>query len=77
MLGFNRTHHMIHVVGDTENREMREWTRALRAKYRNSSTFTKLDWDRLLGDCHGDGITKYETKKGDKRDETNKRDQKK
>ncbi|OAA78767.1 hypothetical protein LEL_02253 [Akanthomyces lecanii RCEF 1005] len=53
MLGFNRTHHMIHVVTDTENREMREWTRALRAKYRNSGTFTKLDWDRLLGDCQG------------------------
>ncbi|OAR00929.1 hypothetical protein LLEC1_00609 [Akanthomyces lecanii] len=43
MLGFNRTHHMIYVVTDTENREMREWTRALRAKYRNSGTFTKLD----------------------------------
>lgn len=53
MLGLNRTHHMIHVLSDTESREMGEWTRALRAKYRNSGTFTKLDWDRLLGDCQG------------------------
>lgn len=51
MLGFNRTHHMLYVITDPENREMKEWTRALRAKYRGDGTFTKLDWDRLLGDC--------------------------
>ncbi|OAA43579.1 hypothetical protein ISF_09664 [Cordyceps fumosorosea ARSEF 2679] len=53
MLGFNRTHHMIHVVTEPEGAEMPEWTRALRAKYRGEGTFTKLDWDRLLGDCQG------------------------
>ncbi|KAJ6784033.1 hypothetical protein PWT90_00320 [Aphanocladium album] len=53
MLGFNRTHHMIHVVTEPDGREMKEWTRALRAKYRHDGTFTKLDWDRLLGDCQG------------------------
>ncbi|KAM3478608.1 hypothetical protein MY5147_002120 [Beauveria neobassiana] len=53
MLGLNRTHHMIHVITDYEGREMQEWTRALRAKYRGDGTFTKLDWDRLLSDCQG------------------------
>lgn len=53
MLGFNRTHHMVQVVTDLEGREVKEWTRALRAKYRGQGTFTKLDWDRLLGDCQG------------------------
>lgn len=52
MLGFNRTHHMIHVVMDPEGCEMAEWTRALDAKNRgDSGSFTKRDWDRLLGDC--------------------------
>ena len=49
MLGFNRTHHMVRVITDDEGREVKEWTRALRAKYRGQGTFTKLDWDRLLG----------------------------
>ncbi len=53
MLGFNRTHHMFHVSTDPEGVEVREWTRALRAKYRRDGTFTKRDWDRLLGDCQG------------------------
>ncbi|KAM3443767.1 hypothetical protein NHJ13734_001769 [Beauveria thailandica] len=53
MLGFNRTHHMLHVFSDPEGREVQEWTRALRAKYRGDGTFTKMDWDRLLGDCQG------------------------
>lgn len=53
MLGFNRTHHMLHVHTDQEGFEMPEWTRALKAKYRGEGTFTKLDWDRLLGDCQG------------------------
>ncbi|KAM3508560.1 hypothetical protein MY11210_006668 [Beauveria gryllotalpidicola] len=53
MLGLNRTHHMIQVGTDPDRRERQEWTRALRAKYRGKGTFTKLDWDRLLGDCQG------------------------
>ncbi|TQV91920.1 NAD dependent epimerase/dehydratase [Cordyceps javanica] len=52
MLGFNRTHHMTDVIGDGDGREAREWTRAIRAKYRGEGKpLSRRDWDRLLGDC--------------------------
>lgn len=55
MLGVNRTHHMLNIIADDDasGREYQEWARALRAKYRDtkSEAWTRLDWDRLLGDC--------------------------
>lgn len=53
MLGFNETHHMVNVVRDFSGHEVREWTRAMRAKYRGEGTFDKEDWDRLLGGYQG------------------------
>ncbi|KAJ4326981.1 hypothetical protein N0V84_002594 [Fusarium piperis] len=48
-LGFHDCYHMHSMVQDTSH--VPEWVRAFEAKYAGRGTFTRADWDRLLGDC--------------------------
>lgn len=47
-LGIHDCHHMQSVMGNLTT-EAPAWTRAIEAKYEGKGTFTKADWDALLG----------------------------
>ncbi|KAH6895878.1 P-loop containing nucleoside triphosphate hydrolase protein [Thelonectria olida] len=48
-LGLHDCYHM-HTVLDNPV-DAREWVRAFEAKYAGNGTFTRADWDHLIGDC--------------------------
>ncbi|KAF5025627.1 hypothetical protein F66182_2233 [Fusarium sp. NRRL 66182] len=48
-LGFHDCYHMHSLIGDPSRAP--EWIRAFEAKYAGSGSFTRADWDRLLGTC--------------------------
>ncbi|CAF3479826.1 hypothetical protein SNK03_010971 [Fusarium graminearum] len=48
-LGFHDCYHMQTLIKDPSRSP--EWIRALEAKYAGRGSFTRADWDRLLGDC--------------------------
>ncbi|KAH7150374.1 P-loop containing nucleoside triphosphate hydrolase protein [Dactylonectria estremocensis] len=48
-LGFHDCYHMHDVVNNPSHSP--EWIRAIEAKYAGKGTFTRADWDRLLGNC--------------------------
>ncbi|KAH7238216.1 P-loop containing nucleoside triphosphate hydrolase protein [Fusarium tricinctum] len=48
-LGFHDCYHMQTLFKDPSRAP--EWIRALEAKYAGQGSFTRADWDRLLGDC--------------------------
>lgn len=48
-LGFHDCYHMHSMIQDTS--QASEWVRAFEAKYAGRGTFTRADFDRLLGDC--------------------------
>ncbi|KAF5006364.1 hypothetical protein FDECE_7238 [Fusarium decemcellulare] len=48
-LGFHDCYHMHTLIRDPSRAP--EWVRAFEAKYAGQGSFTRADWDRLLGDC--------------------------
>ncbi|KAH8736384.1 P-loop containing nucleoside triphosphate hydrolase protein [Ilyonectria robusta] len=48
-LGFHDCYHMHSMIDNLSDAP--EWVRAFEAKYAGKGTFTRADWDRLLGDC--------------------------
>lgn len=48
-LGFDDVYHMTCVFRDPDDAQW--WLRAGEAKWNNKGTFTRQDWDRLLGHC--------------------------
>ncbi|KAG8668563.1 hypothetical protein FPOAC1_007946 [Fusarium poae] len=48
-LGFHDCYHMQTLIKDPSRAP--EWIRAFEAKYAGQGSFTRADWDRLLGDC--------------------------
>ncbi|RGP73443.1 hypothetical protein FSPOR_2025 [Fusarium sporotrichioides] len=48
-LGFHDCYHMQTLIKDPSRAP--EWIRAFEAKYAGRGSFTRADWDRLLGDC--------------------------
>ncbi|KJZ80137.1 hypothetical protein HIM_00851 [Hirsutella minnesotensis 3608] len=49
-LGFHDCYHMQTVIQNMETHPQ-QWIRAYEAKYADKGTFTKADWDKLLGHC--------------------------
>lgn len=49
-LGFHDVYHM-HTVRDNPETDGPQWINAFEAKYKNTGTMTRQDWDKLLGDC--------------------------
>lgn len=47
-LGFNDCYHMHNVIADNAGQGA-QWIKALEAKYEGKGTFTRADWDKLLG----------------------------
>ncbi|KAI5463669.1 hypothetical protein BGZ63DRAFT_382019 [Mariannaea sp. PMI_226] len=48
-LGLHDCYHMQSVLENPS--DAREWARAFEAKYAGNGSFTRADWDHLLGDC--------------------------
>ncbi|PCD44334.1 hypothetical protein AU210_003412 [Fusarium oxysporum f. sp. radicis-cucumerinum] len=48
-LGFHDCYHMQTLFNNPTRAP--EWVRAMEAKYADKGTFTRADWDHLLGDC--------------------------
>ncbi|KAF4483426.1 hypothetical protein FAGAP_11815 [Fusarium agapanthi] len=48
-LGFHDCYHMQTLFNNPTRAP--EWVRAMEAKYADKGTFTRADWDRLLGNC--------------------------
>ncbi|KAK7429983.1 hypothetical protein QQZ08_003605 [Neonectria magnoliae] len=48
-LGFHDCYHMHTMLENPTH--VPEWVRAFEAKYAGKGTYTRADWDRLLGDC--------------------------
>lgn len=46
-LGYHDVYHMTNVVGHLD--DCNDWIKALDAKYDKKGTFTREDWDKLLG----------------------------
>jgi hypothetical protein len=49
-LGLHDCYHM-HTLIENPERDASQWVRALEAKYAGKGSFTRDDWDRLLGQC--------------------------
>lgn len=48
-MGFEHVYHMVSVMHDPDDAQW--WLRAGDAKWNKRGTFTKDDWDKLLGHC--------------------------
>ncbi|KND90091.1 hypothetical protein TOPH_05355 [Tolypocladium ophioglossoides CBS 100239] len=49
-LGFHDCYHMVSTFEHIDE-DPQQWIRAFEAKYAGKGSFTKADWDRLLGQC--------------------------